>query len=87
MEKEPELNLPTAVGTGGKTGWVKCPVCGEVVTDQGRGAHFRNSHPDMPYDEYKAKFERLHSSQLQSRLGPDRRRLNRKRGRAYTRAR
>ena len=47
----------TAVETGGKTGWVKCPVCGETVTEQGRGTHFRNNHPDLSYDEYKDRFE------------------------------
>lgn len=39
------------------TGYVKCPVCGEVVKSQGRYAHFSNSHADKDYEEYKDKFE------------------------------
>ena len=48
---------PSAVETGEKTGYVKCPVCRETVTEQGKGTHFRNRHSNLPYDEYKNRFE------------------------------
>jgi len=39
------------------TGFVKCPVCGEVVKAKGKYGHFSRMHKDLDYDEYKDKFE------------------------------
>ena len=39
------------------TGYVKCPACGDVVTEQGKGTHFRNKHSDLKYEEHKDRFE------------------------------
>ena len=48
---------PSAVETGERTGYVKCPVCSVTVSLQGKGTHFRNRHSNLPYDEYKDRFE------------------------------
>jgi len=38
------------------TGYVKCPICGEVVKSKGTYGHFSKSHKELNYQDYKGKF-------------------------------
>lgn len=57
MTAEQKREQQLTAANWAKTGYVKCPVCGEPVTEQGRGTHFRNKHSDLVYEEYKTQFE------------------------------
>lgn len=38
------------------TGWVKCPVCGEVISTKGKFVHFMHKHGELSYNEYRDSF-------------------------------
>jgi len=47
-QEEAEIEAPT--------GWVKCPVCGEIIKSKGKFGHFSRNHSGLNYEEYKDKF-------------------------------
>jgi len=38
------------------TGFVSCPVCDAILKSKGKYGHFKTSHPELPYPDYRDKF-------------------------------
>ncbi|MEM2273631.1 MAG: hypothetical protein QXX56_05400 [Candidatus Bathyarchaeia archaeon] len=57
VETGEETEVEEEVTEVKKTGWVKCPICGEVVRSRGAPAHWRNLHQDKGrYETWKERF-------------------------------